>query len=148
MTEIARWIFPLSSEELVASLFSMSQNSISFFKFSTGSIFWSVPVMCVIYHTGFMESASLCISELLLMMVMKDKSEPLPCTWLSVSSCEVLQMNSPLGTSQAARNHLGIHPLTQSIISIASPTIRNRYPFATSTARCTNRESPREASKK
>lgn len=69
----------------------------------------------------------------------REESQPFQCTWLSVSPGEYSQMNSPLGRNQAAQNHLGIHPLTGSIISTASPTIRNRYPFATWTARCTNR---------
>lgn len=93
-------------------------------------------------------ASSLCISEPLLMMLMRDKSELPECTWLSVSSCEYLQMNSPLGTSQAEQNHLGIPQLTQSVISTASPTIRNRYLFGTPTACCKNRESRRDAPQK
>lgn len=43
------------------------------FKFSTGSILWSVPVMCVISSAEFIESAfPLCISDLLQMRPMRD----------------------------------------------------------------------------
>lgn len=136
LTEIEQRTFSSSALRnlIVNSLFSMSQNSIAAFRFSTGSIFCNV---CHLQHWVYRISLSSLHQRAVTVEADEDKSEPLQ---LPGSPCECLQMNSSLGRSQAAQNHLGIHPVTQSIISTACLTIRNRYPFATSTARCTNRE--------
>lgn len=70
MTKTAKRILPSGPKNFIHIIFP---DSFLPFKFSTGSILWSVPVMCVISSAEFIESAfPLYISDLLQMRPIRD----------------------------------------------------------------------------